>query len=76
MQKGKPRNTVKKGHDRGTRIEAVLICPPRLQRAAGDVKYRGHLTLGDTLGVQIGIPRKQVRAFEARPALVAIIIAT
>jgi len=34
------------------------------------------LTLGDTLVVQTTILRKQVSAFDARPALVTIFIAT
>jgi hypothetical protein len=36
----------------------------------------GCLTLGDILGLQLAIPRTQVSAFEASPALVASIIAT
>jgi hypothetical protein len=67
---------VKKGHDRRTRIEAFLIRTPRLQRATGNRQDLGGLTLGDTLGLQLAIPRTQVSAFEAPPAVVAIIIAT
>jgi hypothetical protein len=76
MQEGETGSTLEKRHDRGTGIEAVLVRAPRLQRTAGHVKPLGRLTLGDTLGVQITIPRKQVSAFEARPALVTSIIAT
>ena len=47
-----------------------------MQRTAGHVQPLGRLTLGDTLGVQLIIPRKQVRAFEARPVLMTIFIAT
>ena len=47
-----------------------------LQRAAGRLKHLGCLALGDPLRVQLAIPYKEVSAFEARPALVAIIIAT
>ena len=49
---------VKKGHDRGTGIEAVLVHALRLQRAAGHVKHLGRLTLGDSLGVQCTISFK------------------
>ena len=76
MQEGETGDAVKKRHDRGTRIKALLVRPPRLQRAAGHVKHLGRLTLGDALGVQLTIPCKQVSAFDASPALVAIIIAT
>ena len=76
MQEGETGHAVKKRHDRGTRIEALLVRPPRLQRAAGHVKHLGRLTLGDPLGLQIAIPRKQVSAFEALPALVAILVAS
>ncbi len=57
MQEGETGNTVKKGHDRRTRIEAFLIHAPRLQRAAGNRKDLGCLTLGDALGLQLAIPR-------------------
>src|SRR6266571_5456335 len=76
MQEGETGNTLEKRHDRGTGIEAVLVRAPRLQRTAGHVQPLGRLTLGDTLGVQLTIPCKQVRAFDARPALVTILIAT
>jgi hypothetical protein len=66
---------VKKCHDRGTRVEALLIHPPRLQRATGHVQYLRGLTLGETLSLEIAIPCKQVSAFAASPALVAIIVA-
>jgi hypothetical protein len=59
-----------------TSTEASARRTAPLQCAAGYVKHLGRLTLGDTLGVQSTIPRKQVRAFEASPALVAIIIVT
>ena len=76
MQEGETGNAMKKGHDRRTRVEACLIRAPRLQRAAGHCQNLGCLTLGDTLGLQRAIPRPQVSAFDTRPALVAIIIAT
>src|SRR5262245_50579400 len=76
MQEGETGNAVKKGCDRRTRIEAFLIRTPRLQRAAGYRQDLGCLALGDTLGLQRAIPCPQVSAFEARPALVAIILAT
>jgi hypothetical protein len=76
MEEGETRYTVKKGHDRGTGIEAVLVQAPRLERAARYVKHLGRLTLGDTLGVQTIILRQQVSAFEAIPALMAILVAS
>ena len=75
MQEGEPGNTVKKGHDSGTRIKAVLVRPPRLQRAAGHVKHLSRLPLGAALRLQRTILGKQVSAFEARPALVTILVA-
>jgi hypothetical protein len=75
MQKGEPWNAVKKRHDRGTCVEVLLVCPPGLQRAAGHLQHLGRLTLGEALGVQVAILRKQVSAFEALPALVALIVA-
>jgi hypothetical protein len=76
MQEGETGNALKKGHDRGTSIKVVLVQAPRLQGAARDVKHLGRWTLGDTLVVQTTILRKQVSAFDARPALVTICIAT
>jgi len=76
MQEGETRNTLKKLNDRGTLVEALLVRPPRLQRGAGHLQLLGRLTLGEALGVQIAIPLKQVSAFEAIPALGAIITAT
>jgi hypothetical protein len=76
MQEGEPGHTVKKGHDRGTGIEAVVVHTPRLQCTARDVKHLGRLALGDTLSVQIAILRKQVSAFDARPALVTLLMTT
>jgi len=74
MQEGETGDTVKKCHDRGPRLEALLIRPPCLQRATGSLKHLGGLTLGDALGLQVAIPRKQRSAFEAIPALGAIIV--
>jgi hypothetical protein len=76
MQEGETRNTLQKLNDRGTRVEALLVRPPRLQRGAGHLQLLGRLTLGAALGVQVAIPLKQVSAFEAIPALGAIITAT
>jgi hypothetical protein len=76
MQAGKPRHAVKKGRDRGAGIEAVLGQTPCLQCATRHVKHPGRLALRDPLGVQLALACKQVSAFEARPALVAIMIAT
>ena len=75
MQDGETRHTVKKRHDRWTRIEALLVRPPRLQRATGHFKHLGRLTLGEALGVQVALLRQQVSAFKALPALVTILVA-
>src|SRR4051812_43788559 len=75
MEERETGHTLEKRHDSGTGVKAVLIHAPCLQCAAGDVKHLGRLTLGDTLGVQIIIPSKQGRTFEARPALVTSSIA-
>jgi len=50
MQEGETRHTLEKRHDGGTRIEALLLRPPRLQRRAGHLKHRGGSTLGDAPG--------------------------
>ena len=66
---------MKKRHDRGTLVEALLVRPPRLERAAGHVQHLGRLALGEPLGAQIALLCKQVGAFEASPTLGAIKIA-
>src|SRR5712671_3048567 len=76
MQEGETGDAVKKRHDRRTLVEAVRICLPRLQRAAGHSKHLGRLTLGCALSVQIAILRKQLSRFDALPALMAIITDT
>ena len=50
MQEGETGDAVKKRHDRGTLIEALLVRPPGLQGTAGHVKHLGRLTLGHPLG--------------------------
>jgi hypothetical protein len=76
MQEGETGYTAKKGHNRGTGIEAVLGQAPRLQCAARIVQHLDRLTLGDPLGVQSTILHKQVCTFAARSALVTLLIAT
>jgi hypothetical protein len=66
---------VEKRHARGTGIKAVVVGPPRLPWTAGHVKHRGCLARGDSQAMQLAIPCKEVRAFEASPTLVAILIA-
>jgi hypothetical protein len=67
---------VEKRHDSGTGVEAVWGRAPRLLRAARHVKPFDRLTLGEALGCEIAILRKEVSPFEAIPALVAIIVAS
>jgi len=76
MQESKTGDAVKKRHNRGTLIEILLVRPPGLQCTAGHVKHLRRLTLGHPLGCEIAIALKPLRAFEATPVLVAILIAT
>src|SRR5688500_16149036 len=76
MQEGEPGHTGKKGHDRGTGIQALLRRLPCLQGATGHRKPRGGLPLRDALSLEIAILRKQIGTFEALPALVTIIVAS
>jgi hypothetical protein len=76
MQAGETWRAVKKCHDRGTLVEALLVRPPRLQRAAGHLKHLGRLALRKALGFEITIPLKPLRAFDANPALGAILVAS
>ena len=76
MQEGKPRRTVKKRHDRRTRVKVLLVCPPRLQRAAGHVQHLGRLALGDPRREEGEIPVAPLSALHAIPALRALSLAT
>jgi len=76
MQEGETGNTVEKSHDNWTRIEALLVRAPRLQRAAGHVQRLGRLTRRETLRLEIAILCIPLSAFEAMPALVAILVAS
>src|SRR5215471_18504967 len=75
MEESETSHTVKKCHDSGTGIEAVLGQAPRLQRAAGHVKHLGGLALGESLDVQSVILGKEVSTFKAHPTLVTIVLA-
>ena len=75
MQEGETGDAVKKRHDSQTLVEAVRVCLPRLQRAAGHIKHLGRLPLGCALSVQIALLRTQLSTCDALPALVAILIA-
>ena len=76
MPEGKTGDTVKKRDDRRTRIEALLVRPPRLQGTAGPVQSLSCWTLREALGLPVAIRRPSLRTFDAIPALVALIIAT
>ena len=69
MQEGEPRDTLKKRHDGGMLVEALLVRPPGLQRAAGHLKRLGRLTLGEPLGLQSAILLKELSAFECDPSV-------
>ena len=76
MQESQTGDTVKKRHDRGTLIKVLLVRPPGLQCTAGHIKHLRRLTLGHPLGFEVAIALKLLRAFEAAPVLVAVIMAT
>src|SRR5262249_41578494 len=69
---GETRNIVEKRYNSGTSVEAGVL-GPRLQRVAKHVKP---LTLGEVLGCEIAILRREVIPFVAILALVAIIMAS
>ena len=48
---------------------------PRLKRGAGHFELFGGLTLGDALGAQLPVLRKEVRTFESIPAWLAVRVA-
>src|SRR5205823_12470057 len=75
MEEGKTWGTVKKGHDGGRLVEAPLVRPPCLQRAAGHMPSLGGLTQGKSLGLQIAILAKECGASGAIPAWAMIIVA-
>ena len=75
-QESKPRATVKKGDNGGMRVEALLVGPPCLQRAAGHLKCLGRLTQGETLGLQIAILIEDLSALGAIPAWGKISVAS
>ena len=76
MQEGEAWDALEKRDDSGACIEAFVVRPPGLQGAAGDLKDFRRVTLGETLSLQGARPLKQTRAFDAIPALVAIIVAS
>ena len=75
MQERETWHALEKRHDRGTRVQALLIRTLCLQRATRHLKYLSGLTLGDPLGMHLVRPLTQLGAFEASPALVAIFVA-
>jgi len=75
MQEGQPRRALKKDHNARMFVEALLVRPPGLQRAAGNLKRLGRLTQGEPLGLQSEILIEEVRASGAIPSWGAIIMA-
>ena len=49
MQEGQPRSALQKGHNGRMFVEALLVRPPSLERAAGNLKRLGRLTLRKAL---------------------------
>src|SRR5882762_5422183 len=76
MQESETWNALAKRHDRGTLVQAFLIRTPCLQRAARYLRRLGGLTLGHPLGFESAIALTLLRAFEAIPALDALLIVT
>ena len=76
MQEGETRSTVKKGHDSGTRIQALVVCLPGLERAAGHIEQLGCLPMGEPLRLQSAIALKQFSASGSLPAWVTIVVAS
>jgi hypothetical protein len=67
---------LKKSHDGGMLVEALLICPPCLQRAAGHMQSLSCLPQGEPLGLQIVILVKEGRALGAIPAGAMMMVAS
>jgi hypothetical protein len=67
---------VKKGDNGGMLVEALLVGPPCLQRAAGHLKCLGRLTEGAPLGLQIAILIEEGGASGAIPSGGAIMMAS
>ena len=76
MEEGEARNTLKERDHLGTRIKAILPGAPGLERAPGDVKRLGGLTLGDPLRLQRAILVKQFGTSHPLPSRLAGGIAT
>ena len=76
MEECETGNTLEKRHNSGTGVQAVLIHTPCLQGATGYVQPLGRLALGEPLGVSLALSFKQLSTLAARPALIAIMIAT
>ena len=68
MQEGQPRSTLKKGHDSRVLVEALLVGPPGLKRAAGNLKRFGRLTQGESLGLQSEILIEELSTLGSIPA--------
>jgi hypothetical protein len=75
MQESQSRGALKKGHDRGTLIETVLVRLPRVEGAAGHLALVGCLTLGDALGLPLARLIKACSAFHAIPSWVGGLMA-
>ena len=76
MQEGETRSTVKKGHDSGTLIKALLVCLPGLERTAGNMEQLGRLPLGGPLRLQSTLALKQLSASGSLPACGTIVVAS
>jgi hypothetical protein len=75
MHNGQTWRAVKKRHHSRVLIQALVVSPPGLKRAAGNLQHFGGLTLREALNLASNILLKQLRAFDPIPALVTITIA-
>ena len=76
MEAGETRTTVTQRRDHGALIAALWVRPPCLQGAARPVTPLRRLTLGEALGLLMALPLPQRSAFDAVPALMAVIMDT
>ena len=75
MPEGQSLRPVNKGPDSRTRIEALGVCLPGLERAAGNMEQLGCLPMGEPLSLQSAIALKQCSASGSLPGWATIVVA-